>query len=153
MNHTRRTLLLGMALGVLSPGPALADEARVISRSTATVRASADFSTDYRAARAGFKAFDFEGYLLGDGTWHLESRVSHGRLVCATYEVGLRFGVGNPGCTDVQWLSDVRYVTRERQCNQAEVVHAGDQTEPRLGVALPNITCAERVVRCAGACP
>lgn len=153
MDRTRSTLFLSLALGAVLPGSGAAEEPKVVSRSTAIVRSSADFSTDYKAARASFRAFDFEGYLLGDGTWRVESKVPHGRLVCATYEVGLRFGVGNPGCTDVKWLSDLRYVTRERQCNQAEVVHAGEQTEPRLGIALPNITCAERVVRCTGGCP
>jgi hypothetical protein len=140
-------ILLAAAAGALVvPAAALAEEGRITSQSTALVRPSADFSSDPRSARASFRAFDF------DGTWQVESKVVHPRLVCATYQVGLRFGVGNPGCTDVRWLSDVSYVTRERQCNQAEVVHSGGQTEPRLGAALRNITCAERVVRCTGNC-
>jgi hypothetical protein len=123
-----------------------------VSRNTAIVHSSADFSTDYRAARASFRTFDFDGFLLGDGTWQIVSRVPHGRLLCATYEVGARFGVGSPGCTDVKWLSDLSFVTQQRQCNQAVVVHSGGQTEPQLGTALPNVSCVEHVVRCTGNC-
>ena len=152
MRQVSAILLAAAAGALVVPASALAEEGRITSQSTAPVRPSADFSSDPKAARASFRAFDFEGYLLGDGTWQVESKVVHPRLVCATYQVGLRFGVGNPGCTDVRWLSDVSYVTRERHCNQAEVVHSGGQTEPRLGAALRNITCVERVVRCTGNC-
>jgi hypothetical protein len=110
------------------------------------------FTTDPKAARIDFKAFDFSGYLLGDGTWQVSSPITHGALICATYEVGVRFGIGNPGCTEVRWLSEPLYLGRRRQCNEATVDHVGGETNPRLGAQLPYITCVERLVRCTGNC-
>jgi hypothetical protein len=152
LKYGHRVLQAAVAGTFLLSAVGSAESGRVVSRSTAIVHSSADFSTDYRAARASFRTFDFDGFLLGDGTWQIVSRVPHGRLLCATYEVGARFGVGSPGCTDVKWLSDLSFVTQQRQCNQAVVVHSGGQTEPQLGTALPNISCVEHVVRCTGNC-
>lgn len=133
-------------------GPASADDWTVINRSAIPVRRDLGFAIDPKAARLEFKAFDFSGYLLGDGTWQVSSPVTHRGLLCGTYEVGVRFGVGNPGCTDVAWLSEAVYVGRQRQCNESTVDHVGGETTPRLGYQLPYITCVERVVRCTGNC-
>jgi len=150
----RAFALLTAALGAASlwSGPVPADEWQVMSRSAIPVRQGLGFSTDPRTARLDFKAFDFSGYLLGDGTWQVSSPVTHHGLLCATYEVGVRFGVGNPGCTDVSWLSDPMYIGRQRQCNESTVDHVGGETAPRLGYQLPYVTCVERVVRCSGNC-
>lgn len=139
------------AVGVWN-GAAWADDWKVMNRSAVAVREGLGFSTDPRAARLDFKAFDFSGYLLGDGTWQVSSPVTHRGLLCAVYEVGVRFGVGNPGCTDVSWLSDLMYIGRQRQCNESTVDHVGGETTPRLGYQLPYVTCVERVVRCSGNC-
>jgi hypothetical protein len=133
-------------------GDAVADDWKVINRSAIPVQRELGFTTDPKAARLDFRAFDFSGYLLGDGTWQVSSPVTHRGLLCATYEVGVRFGVGSPGCTDVSWLSEPVYVGRQRQCNESTVDHVGGETMPRLGYQLPYITCVERVVRCSGNC-
>lgn len=154
MKRPSATLLLiaaAVAAGVW-PGMASANDWKVMSRSAVPVREGLGFSTDAKAARLDFKAFDFSGYLLGDGTWQVSSPVTHRGLLCATYEVGVRFGVGTPGCTDVSWLSEPMYIGRKRQCNESTVDHVGGETTPRLGYQLPHVTCVERVVRCTGNC-
>ena len=146
-------LLIAATVGAsIWQGAAVADDWKVTSRSAIPVQRELGFTTDPKAARLDFRAFDFSGYLLGDGTWQVSSPVTHRGLLCATYEVGVRFGVGSPGCTDVSWLSEPIYVGRQRQCNESTVDHVGGDTSPRLGYQLPYITCVERVVRCTGNC-
>ena len=146
-------LLIAAILGAsIWQGAAVADDWKVTNRSAIPVQRELGFTTDPKAARLDFRAFDFSGYLLGDGTWQVSSPVTHRGLLCATYEVGVRFGVGSPGCTDVNWLSEPIYVGRQRQCNESTVDHVGGDTTPRLGYQLPYITCVERVVRCTGNC-
>lgn len=135
-----------------APGPTAADDWQVMNRNTVAVRPGVAFTTDPKAARIDFRSFDFSGYVLGDGTWHVSSPVTHRGLICGTYEVGVRFGIGQPGCTDVKWLSEPMYIGSRRQCNEATVDHVGGETTPRLGSQLPSITCVERVLRCRGNC-
>ena len=99
--------------------------------------------------------FDFgrtSGWLREKGGWHIEGTVSHTGLRCATYELGMRFGVGNPGCTGVTWLSGIEYGTRERHCNGAVRHHDGGGFLPELSKDFARITCAEQVIRCSGNC-
>jgi hypothetical protein len=143
---------VALAAGALAAAPAGADDWEIMSRDTATVRPGLAFTTDLRAARVDFSAFDFRGFLLGDGSWQVSSPVTHNALRCGTYEVGVRFGVGNPGCTDVRWLSDPMFLGPRRQCNAATVIHSGGETSSQLGSQLPSISCVERIVRCTGTC-
>jgi hypothetical protein len=99
--------------------------------------------------------FDFGGTTtsLGpNGDWTIKALVSHRGLLCATYSVGIRYGIGSPGCSNVVWLTDVTYATEQRQCNNAAVYHAGGDVQPKLVDSFARITCAERVVRCSGIC-
>jgi hypothetical protein len=157
MKRPAATMLVTTALAITGMAPAaaaaaMADDWQVVSRSTAAVRPSLVFTTDPKAARIDFNAFDFSGFLLGDGSWQVSSPVTHQGLVCGTYEVGVRFGAGNPGCTDVRWLSEPMFIGSRRQCNESTVDHVGGETTPRLGSQLPSITCVERVLRCVGNC-
>ena len=46
--------------------------------------------------------FDFGGAAtsLGPkGDWTIKALVSHRGLLCATYSVGIRYGMGSPGCS------------------------------------------------------
>ena len=103
-------------------------------------------------ARLDFLFGDTRGWLDSDGVWNVSADVTHRGLLCATYELGVRFGVGEPGCDNVQWLGAVRYVTAERQCNNATVRQSGGDKQPELARDFSRITCAERVVRCTGNC-
>lgn len=98
--------------------------------------------------------FDFgrnrgKGWVARKGELYVETWVQHNGFLCATYEVGIRFGHGDPGCANVQWLAPARYVTSRVQCNNAIVQHIGVDTEFQLGADFDQITCAQRMIRCA----
>jgi hypothetical protein len=101
--------------------------------------------------------FDFrEGeslaWLNKNGDLQVRGWIKHRGLLCATYQMGLRFGVGAPACLNVTWLSDPIFVTSHLQCNGARVSHLGDDNLPDMAAELGRITCAQRVVRCSGNC-
>ncbi len=106
----------------------------------------------YEIQRKNFRFGEFTGWLKRDGTWHIEGPVRHRGLLCGTYEVGMRFGVGKPECTDVQWVSEVTFVTSQNQCNDAERPHSGTEIDESLTGQFDAINCAERVIRCTGNC-
>ncbi|MEO8331442.1 MAG: hypothetical protein ABI479_03350 [Gallionella sp.] len=88
---------------------------------------------------------DFTGWLKRDGTRHIEGTARHHGMMCSDYEVGMRFGIGKPDCTDVQWISEMRYATSQSQYNDAEI-------DESLTGLFEDITCGERVIRCSGNC-
>lgn len=164
MRAVAAIVLVGCALGA---GPAAADE---FSESTdgrggkprvdapgyrsnfAPARPSVSITPDGRHQRL---EFDFgrnrgTGWLARNGEMLLDTWVQHRGLLCAEYEVGLRFGVGLPGCTNVRWVSNVRWVARRNQCNNAIVNHVGGDTDEMLAPVFETVTCAERVVHCSG---
>lgn len=106
----------------------------------------------FEIQRKNFRFGEFTGWLKRDGTWHIEGPVRHRGLLCGTYEVGMRFGVGKMECTDVEWISGDTFVTSEYQCNDAERPHAGTEIDDSLAGQFDGITCAERVIRCTGTC-
>lgn len=91
-------------------------------------------------------------WLARKGELFVDTWVQHRGLLCADYEVGVRFGKGNPGCTNVEWLAPAKYVTSRKQCNNALVNHRGADTEARLAGLFEQVTCAEQIVRCYGNC-
>ncbi len=107
---------------------------------------------DFELQRKDFRFNNFTAWLNRDGVWHVDGQVSHRGLLCGTYEVGMRFGIGKPDCTDVQWVSGVRYVTSQFQCNEAELPHSGTEDDASLAGQFDAITCGEWVVRCSGNC-
>jgi hypothetical protein len=106
----------------------------------------------FELQRKNFRFGEFTGWLKRDGTWHIEGPVRHNGLLCGTYEVGMRFGVGERECTNVQWISEVTFVTSLSQCNDAERPHSGTEIDESLKGQFDGITCAERVIRCTGTC-
>jgi len=106
----------------------------------------------FKLQRKDFRFGEFTGWLKRDGTWHIEGPVRHNGLLCGTYEVGVRFGVGERECTNVQWISEVAYVTSTEQCNNAERPHSGTEIDESLAGQFDAINCAERVIRCSGTC-
>jgi len=86
------------------------------------------------------------------GEWTIEASVYHRGLLCGDYSVGIRFGIGRPGCNNVVWLTDVTYATTQRQCNNAMLFHSGGDVQSELAGSYAEITCAERVIRCSGIC-
>jgi hypothetical protein len=106
----------------------------------------------FELPRKNFRFGQFTGWLKRDGTWHIEGPVKHKGLLCGTYEVGMRFGVGERECTNVQWISEVTFVTSQNQCNDAERPHSGTEIDESLSGQFDTISCAERVIRCTGTC-
>lgn len=99
-----------------------------------------------------FRADETKAWINQEGDFQIQGWVRHAGLACATYRVGVRFGNGSPGCLNVKWLGEPRFVTSHLQCNNARVSHAGGDRSEELGAAIDRITCAERVVRCTGNC-
>lgn len=99
-----------------------------------------------------FRASESTAWLNADGDFHLHGWVPHRSLLCATYKMGVRFGIGAPGCLNVEWISDPVYVTSQVQCNGARVEHDGGGGAPEIGAQIAKISCAERMIRCSGSC-
>lgn len=142
------TLLI---IGVLA-GAAQANENDPLNRATAPARPSVMWTPEGKPERMEFNFGGITGWIRGKGGWHIEGMVQHTGLLCGTYELGMRFGVGNPGCTDVTWRSRIEYGTRMKHCNSATQHHDGGGYLPDLAKEFGRITCAERVIRCTGNC-
>ena len=99
-----------------------------------------------------FRIGESNAWLNSGGDFHVHGWISHPGLLCATYKMGVRFGIGSPGCLNVDWLSGPVYVTSQYQCNGARVEHDGGDSMPDFGERIAAISCAERVVRCSGSC-
>jgi hypothetical protein len=99
-----------------------------------------------------FRADESNVWLNSSGDFHVHGWIQHRSLLCATYAMGVRFGIGAPGCLNVHWISDPFFVTSQYQCNGARVEHDGGDTLPDIGAQIAKVSCAERVVRCRGAC-
>jgi hypothetical protein len=106
----------------------------------------------YKLQRKDFRLGGFTAWLKRGGEWHVEGPVRHRGMLCGAYEVGMRFGIGKPDCTAVQWVSNDTYVTSQTQCNEAEMLHSGNEIDAALAEHFDAITCAERVIRCSGNC-
>lgn len=93
-------------------------------------------------------------WLAPKGELRIDSWVQHDGLLCAVYEVGIRFGEGeNRTCANARWLAPTHWLTRHRQCNNALVNHAGSDIDPHMADVFESVTCAQRLVRCTGNCP
>ncbi|HZP92277.1 MAG TPA: hypothetical protein VFB20_05265 [Burkholderiales bacterium] len=103
-------------------------------------------------ARMDFYFGDIRAWLLEDGSWHIEGMVQHHSALCGEYELGIQFGVGSPGCANVQWLGEPDYGTYQIQCNNALVRHVGGGNSPIAAQNFKRINCGQRLIRCDGFC-
>jgi hypothetical protein len=114
-----------------------------------------------------FKYGDIRGWLREDGFWEVEGLVSHNRLLCSTYQLGLRFGHGAPACVNVEWLSEPEYISSNKQCNNATMMHKGGgqldigfidndggqaDDEIPAKMDIEKITCTQIHIKCTGRC-
>ena len=148
----RSKLLTALLLAAIAL-PAIAQEDDIdprFGRRMAPAVPAVSLETDGSIDR---KDFDFgKAWLAKKGELKVDVWVQHRGLLCASYEVGIRFGEGSRGCTDVNWLAPVHWVTERRQCNNAIIQHVGVDTDEHMVVTFDRVTCAERVVRCSGNC-
>lgn len=122
------------------------------SRSQASAQAVGAESVVLKPQQLVFNFGSGKAALEPKGEWTIEASVAHRGLLCAEYSVGIRFGIGRPGCSNVAWLTDVTYATAQRQCNNATLYHSGGDVQPELAGSFAQISCAERVIRCTGLC-
>jgi hypothetical protein len=132
------------------PGPT--GEAAEVWGRTTIARPAAEWDENGKPAKIEFDFGDFKMWARKKGGWQIEGWLHHRGLLCGTYYVAVRFGIGDAGCNNVKWLSDPRYVTQRVQCNNASVLHSGGDVEFPHAAQFADITCAERIVRCTGNC-
>lgn len=148
MNFVLRVLLL-ISLAAATLAVVQADEVRKLSTEP---RRSAGVGGPQAPERMDFDFGSIRAWLLADGNFHVEGTVQHRGALCAEYRVGLQFGIGNPGCANVQWIGSPSYVTYQRQCNNALLRHVGGDIDPVAAREFDNITCAQRLIDCSGNC-
>jgi hypothetical protein len=134
---------------IVSALPATADEVRKLATEP---RRSNDLGGERSPGRLDFFYGDIRAWLLEDGNWHIEGNVQHRGAFCAQYELGIQFGIGSPGCANVEWLGSPAYVTKRRHCNSALLHHAGGDIDNQAAQAFDRINCAQRLIRCSGNC-
>ncbi len=105
-----------------------------------------------QAIKKSFQGNAVEGWLQQNGDWFIKGTVTHSRLRCATYQLGVQLGKGNPSCLNVEWISEIQYGTMQQQCNSAPVQHTGGGSMPELQNLLEQATCVQVVVKCTGTC-
>jgi hypothetical protein len=153
MNFRVRFLPLLAAMLAVLPDPyggiARADEVRKLSTEP---RRSAGIGGPQAPARMDFDFGGTRAWLLADGNWHIEGMVQHRGVLCGEYRLGMQFGVGNPGCANVEWLGAAAYATYQRQCNNALVRHTGGDVDPIAAREFERISCAQRLIDCSGNC-
>ena len=102
--------------------------------------------------KMSFQYQDVEGWFSSDSNWYIKGMVTHNRLRCATYQLGIQLGKGKPACLNVEWISDVNYGTSKKHCNSAPLTHVGGGEMPELRNILRDATCVRVVTRCTGTC-
>jgi len=101
--------------------------------------------------------FNFAGasaWLNKKGDWNIKGAVKHSRIRCASYQLGIRFGKGENGCSNAVWLTDYEYGTNVKHCNSAELQHTGGGYFSELENNINEVTCAQVDIKCFGStCP
>ena len=97
-----------------------------------------------------FKFGNAEASLKPNGTWFIKGQVKHNRIRCATYQLGIRFGIGAKGCANVNWIGDFEYGTNVKHCNSATLQHTGGGLNDLVIGSVEQVTCAQVKVRCFG---
>lgn len=135
-----------------STGPSGAQgEARIV-RTAALTLGPPTSKNDSQPANRTFQTSGTSGWVDAQGAWQIRSEVEHRRLRCAVYQVGAQLGLGSPGCSSVEWLTGLEYVTRERHCNNAARIHSGVGRFADIGNTFDVASCVQVVVSCEGAC-
>lgn len=131
---------------------ALAEEKVVEKKYSAVARKSVDFGVGAEPQKTEFKFDSASAWLRENGSFKIEAEIKHNALLCGTYEVGIRFGIGKPACSNVSWLSKTQFISKRKQCNHAWMVHQGSGKDMDLVGDVDLITCGQLVVKCTGKC-
>ena len=147
----RRVITAGILViaSVSWVGPAGADEVRKLATEP---RRASNVGPPGSPARLDFFFGDIHAWLLQNGDWHIEGNIQHRGALCATYELGIQFGIGSPGCANVNWIGIPAYATMRTQCNNALLFHSGSDLDPDAADIFDQINCGQRLIRCTGNC-
>ena len=145
-------LLLITLFSILLTGFVIADEKSVVKKYSAVAKKSVDFGVGAKQPKIEFKFDSGSSWLRENGAFGVEAEIKHGSLLCGTYEIGVRFGIGKPACTNVSWLSETQFVTKRKQCNHAWMAHQGSGKDIDLVGDVDLVTCGQLVVKCTGKC-
>lgn len=127
------------------------DQGRIVRLVELPVASSAQI-IEGQPSRRMFEKQGIQGWLDDTGAWHIKAEVHHGRIRCGTYETGVQLGRGTSACSDVEWLTGVESVSRQRHCNSATRLHRGGGRFSDVANRLEEVTCMRLVVRCEGTC-
>jgi len=144
--------LLTVLLFIMFSSVLMAEEPTVVKKYSAVAKKSVDFGVGAQTPKIEFKFDNGSSWLRQNGAFKVDAEIKHGSLLCGTYEVGVRFGIGSPACTNVSWLSETQFVTKRKQCNHAWMAHQGSGTDSGLVSDFDQITCGQLVVKCTGKC-
>ncbi|WP_455219030.1 hypothetical protein [Kaarinaea lacus] len=78
-----------------------ADDKTVVKKYTALARKSIDFGTGGLPQKLDFRFDNATAWLRQNGDFGIEAEIKHAWLLCGDYQVGIRFGIGSPACTNV----------------------------------------------------
>ena len=145
------TSLILMTQALLLAGVAIADNTK-IKKDSVYAQKSTDWSSGGTKQQLDFKFGAAKASLRQDGVIQFEGTVSHMGLRCATYSAGIQFGKGNPRCTDVEWITEPVYLTSQKHCNNAELVHTGADKDAKAAERFDDITCGQYLLKCVGTC-
>lgn len=129
-----------------------ADDKAVVKKYTALARKSIDFGTGGLPQKLDFRFDHATAWLRQNGDFGIEAEIKHAWLLCGDYQVGIRFGIGSPACTNVSWITEAHYVTNRKQCNNAWMVHSGAGSDSDVTGDFSQITCAQMLIKCSGKC-
>ena len=119
---------------------------------TATIKQGANWSPPGEAKSLSFAFSEGEVSLKSNGEWSTRGWIRHAGVLCGRYSVGVQFGIGSPGCINVEWQNNPQFSVPKSQCNNAVLKHLVYEKAPELKKSFDKITCARRVVRCKGNC-
>ncbi|WP_455219822.1 hypothetical protein, partial [Kaarinaea lacus] len=113
-----------LVVGLLGMTAAAEEQKTVIKKYSAVARKSIDFGSGGLPQKLDFRFDSATAWLRENGEFGLEAEIKHNGLLCGDYEVGIRFGIGVPQCTNVSWISEPYYISRKKQCNNAWMIHS-----------------------------
>ena len=148
MDIRHAILTLSVFFALFSVQPVSAEELRNLS---VEARSIGDLG-GLQEAREEFDFGDAKAWLREDGYWQIEGVISHNSGFCGTYELGIQFGSGAPGCSNAEWLTAPMFVSQHRQCNGSSKFHSGGNFSLLAQERFKTINCAQRVIRCSGKC-
>jgi hypothetical protein len=125
----------------------------VFKKYSAVAHKPMDFGSPNLPKKLEFRFDGAKAWLRDTGDFGVDAEIKHQWLLCGTYEVGIRFGIGSPGsCTNVSWVTEPQYISRRKQCNNAWMAHAGNGNSIDAANDFPRITCAQLLIKCTGKC-